>query len=427
MRFLLFILAISVTAPLVGCNSDLKCRRETALMRAEYLDLEDKYYSLLSQTGATATSPTVTSAMPASAVTHVGDANPVIYGSGVNQSIITHPSSPEIIYYDQNGGYPVQNGSYSVQGGNFPFQGNGYPVQGETYYSPIQEYGQTPTPANLTSPTSATSDNYYPSPVENMTPSRPELDDAQQDVLPTPDSSFNDEQDRFDLEIEDDDDIHDIGHEIKIELNSPITEVIINKSVSHGKNFNSVPGDDGIELLLQPKSADGTVVDEAGDLTVSLVDPTADQGERQIGQWTFLKEEAQLFFAEDELDNRGILLSLKWDKIVPTHKRLTVYVRFETIDGRVMETTSDIFIDPPSELSFADRHNDDDPFESEYIRLDRDEDQGWYKSQTSRGRSDRESDLDWGRSTISDRAARERDRLRQSQRSSRQPQWRPAR
>ena len=427
MRFFLFILAISVTVPFSGCNSDLKCRRETALLRAEYLDLEDKYYSLLSQSGSTATSHNLTSTVPVSAGAYVGNASPMVYGSGVNQSIITHPSTPEIIYYDQSGGYPVQNGGYTVQGGNFPFQGNGYPVQGETYYSPIEEYGQTPTPANSTSPTAATSDSYYPSPVEESTPAGSGSRESQNDTLPTPDASYNDDQSRFDLELEEADDMHEIGHEIKIEMDSPITEVIINKSVSQGKNFNSLPGDDGIELLLQPKSANGSVVDEAGDLTVSLVDPSADQGDRQIGQWTFLKEEAQLFFAEDELDNRGILLSLKWDKIVPTNKRLTVYVRFETVDGRVMETTSDIFIDPPSELTLADRHNSDDAFESDFVRLQGDEDHGWYKSQTSRGRYDDGRELDWGRSTISDRAAEGRSNLRQSQRSSRQPQWRPAR
>ena len=426
MRFFLFTLAVFVTVPFSGCNSDLKCRRETALLRAEYLDLEDKYYSLLSQSGSTATAPSLTSTVPASAEAYVSNASPTVYGSGVEQSIITHPSSPEIIYYDQNGGYPVQNGGYTVDSGNFPFQGNSYPVEGETYYSPIEEYGQTPTPANSTSPTAATSGSYYPSPVEEPTPAGSGSRESQSDTLPTPDSSFDDDQSRFDLELEDADDVHEIGHEIKIEIDSPITEVVINKSVSQGKNFNSRPGDDGIELLLQPKSANGSVVDEAGDLTVSLVDPSADQGERQIGQWTFLKEEAQLFFAEDEFDNRGILLSLKWDKIVPVHKRLTVYVRFETSDGRVMETTSDIFINPPSELTMADRHGrDDDPFDSDFIRLKREEDQGWYKSQTSRSNGD--NDLDWGRSTISDRAAEQGSRFRQSPRSSRQPQWRPAR
>jgi len=167
------------------------------------------------------------------------------------------------------------------------------------------------------------------------------------------------------------------------------------------------------------------VVDEAGNLTVSVIDPAADQGERQIGEWTFLKQEAELFFAEDELDNRGILLNLKWDKIVPTNKRLTVYVRFETPDGRTMETTSDIIIDPPSKLTLADQSEHSFGSETEFIQLQRDEDQGWYKGQTSRGQTD--SDLNWGRSTNAGRAGDYYIRDHQIQRVPRQPQWRPAR
>ena len=437
MRFYLLILAISVTVPFIGCNSDLKCRRETALLRAEYLDLEDKYYSLLSQSGSTETSPTLTTASSSLASSdpagvHIGNISPAVYGSGVQQSgvqqsIITHNSAPEIIYYDQSGGYPVQNGSYPVQGGNFPFNGNSYPVEGETYYAPIEDFGQTPTPANSTSPTAAGEGTYYPSPVEDATSAGSDSRNSEDDILPTPDSPFDDEQSRFEIEIDGADDIHEIGHEVKIKMDSPITEVLINKSVSQGKNFDSRPGDDGIELLLQPKSADGSIVDEAGDLTITLVDPSAEQGERKIGQWTFLKEEAQLFFAEDEFDNRGILLSLKWDNVIPTNKRLTAYVRFKTVDGRVMETTSDLFIDPPKEFSITDRRHDDDPFPSDFVRVERDADQGWYKSQTNRGRIVRESDQDWGRTAISERAIDDRRRLRQFQGTSRQPQWRPAR
>ena len=209
-------------------------------------------------------------------------------------------------------------------------------------------------------------------------------------------------------------------------MSSPITEVLINKSVSQGKNTDGQPGDEGVEVLIQPKAADGSVVDEAGNLTVSIIDPSADQGERQIGQWTFLKEEALLFFAEDEFDNRGILLDLKWDKKIPTNKRLTVYVRFETSDERIMETTSDIIIDPPSELSIVQQGGD---YDSEFVQLEEDEVQGWYKSQTVRGRSEDEDtggNYNWGRSEGSTQSQFSRRESVRANRSS-QPQWRPSR
>ena len=294
--------------------------------------------------------------------------------------------------------------------------------------------GPTPSPAtsqdisdfgtNLRSSESAQplEESYYPSPVENTNPREASSNESTGD-LPTPDSILENDQSRFDFEIEE---TQEIGHETKIEMSSPITEVLINKSVSQGKNTDGQPGDEGVEVLIQPKAADGSVVDEAGNLTVSIIDPSADQGERQIGQWTFLKEEALLFFAEDEFDNRGILLDLKWDKKIPTNKRLTVYVRFETSDERIMETTSDIIIDPPSELSIVQQGGD---YDSEFVQLEEDEVQGWYKSQTVRGRSEDEDtsgNYNWGRSEGSTQSQFSRRESVRANRSS-QPQWRPSR
>ena len=454
MRLFLSILAISVVLPSIGCSSNLKCRRETALLRAEYLDLEDKYYALLSNSDATAASAVPSANHTTPQRTLVGQTapipQPVIYGSGVQQPIVTN-TMPEVIYYDQSGGYPVQQSpsrAYPAQGypaHTYPTQGahgypaDSYPVQGETYYSDFP-LGTTPTLAppqgisdvgtSLGGSQSSTplQGTYYPSPVEG-TEAREPSSNRSTGELPTPssildeglDSDLDHEQSRFNIEIED---THEIGHQIKIETASAITEVLINKSVSQGKNTDGQPGDDGVEILIQPKTADGAVVDEAGNLTISLIDPAADQGERQIGQWSFLKEEAMLFFAEDEFDNRGILLQLKWDRKIPANKRLTVYVRFETSDNRIMETTSDIFIDPPNELSIVRKS---DNFNSEFTQLEKDDVQGWYKSQTVRRRNQngRTSGNDnWGRSAVS---TGNRSRGPKAASATSQPQWRPSR
>lgn len=433
MRLFLLILTFGAILPSIGCSSNLKCRREAALLRAEYLDLEDKYYALLANSGATST-PASASARVATTAGDLGtaaapSAAPVIYGSGV-QHVESVNTMPEIIYYDQ--GYPTQEysgQSYPVD--SYPVQS--YPVEGETFFS---DASLEPTPATMASPNSSAAgsgvrgsqsfdnaqDSYYPSPLEG-TGAEVNSNESTEE-LPSPDSildeDLDNEQSRFDFEVEE---AQEIGHEIKIEMSSPITEVVINKSVSQGKNSDGRPGDDGIELLIQPKAADGSVVDEAGNLTITLIDPAADQGERQLGKWSFLKEEASLFFAEDEFDNRGILLDLKWE-MIPINKRLTVYVRFETSDDRVMETTSDIFIDPPNELTMIQQQREDD---FEFVQMERNEDQGWYKSQTIRRRNERENTNDyynWGQSK---NPTGKRSRDFQTTTPITQPQWRPSR
>jgi len=152
MRLFLLILATFVTLSSIGCNSDLKCRRETALLRAE------------------------------------PGAQPVVYGSGVQQPFVTHAAQPEIVYYDQAGGYPVEGQTYYAPQYD---QSIGY----DPYGQPL-EFGETPTPAapresadgsSLRSSQSviegSEEDYYYPSPVETLDPSEPGLDEFEEDSL----------------------------------------------------------------------------------------------------------------------------------------------------------------------------------------------------------------------------------------------------
>ena len=91
-----------------------------------------------------------------------------------------------------------------------------------------------------------------------------------------------------------------------------VSRVQINPSVSRGENTDGIAGDDELKLLLQPMTADGNVVEQAGNLTISVVDPAAEQGQQQVGYWEFVRSETELFFARDEFNNRGLLLNLPW-------------------------------------------------------------------------------------------------------------------
>ena len=115
------LLIVTILLP-VGCNSDLRCRRETALMRAEYLDLEDKYYSLLAQSeGSTVVDGTasvasgyenaviVDSGLPVDSGYDSGvivnSGQPIGSGVIIDQGVPSYQGTPEITYYDQSPAY----------------------------------------------------------------------------------------------------------------------------------------------------------------------------------------------------------------------------------------------------------------------------------------------------------------------------------
>jgi len=424
------LLIIAILLP-VGCNSDLRCRRETALLRAEYLDLEDKYYSLLAQTEGSAVidgTASIASGYENAVVLDSGlpvesgyDSGVVVntgqpVGSGViydqGQETV-NLANPEITYYDQSLGY--QSSGQVISPGNQVFYG------GET--------GAVPTPAdpNLVTPLPTGSSTRSGSAIEVS----PELDNIDSgDERGLPDNLFDEAEPLRKSDSPSNESIIDEFDGISIldpsaprmraalaatpKTASQISKLQINPAVSRGENTDGVAGDDELKLLLQPMTADGNVVEQGGNLTISVIDPAADQGQQQVGYWEFVRSETELFFARDEFDNRGLLLNLPWSDGPPANANLTVYVRYETESGNVIETTDSVTIDPPSlSLDYLDAQE-----------LDNESSGDWYKGQAKRRSYDRATQS----SSIDTRPF---ESVRSSQQSSddyyRRPTWKPVR
>jgi hypothetical protein len=124
-----------------------------------------------------------------------------------------------------------------------------------------------------------------------------------------------------------------------------VAEIVIHES-SAAQDVDTLPGDDGLELLIQPRRADGSVVEQDGLLTVSIVDEAVEP-RRRIGQWQFDPSELACFFVRSEYPDRGILLHLPWDEAIPESGVLTVAVRLVTRDHRVVEDVKRITMAPP--------------------------------------------------------------------------------
>ena len=378
------LLIVTILLP-VGCNSDLRCRRETALLRAEYLDLEDKYYSLLAQSEDSTTidgTATVASGYENAVIVDSGlpvDSgfeNGVVLNSGqpVGSGVIYHQGSvqsyagnPAITYYDQSPGYQ----SY----------GQVISPPNQVFYGDVIDAAPTPT---LASPPTDGSSTRSGSAIE-ASPVLDEINSGDEGGLP--DNLFDDSEplpasgSPLEESIIDEFDGISIVDPSAPRLqaassttNAQVSRLQINPSVSRGENTDGVAGDDALKLLLQPMTADGNVVEQAGNLTISVVDPNAEQGQQQVGYWEFVRSETELFFARDEFDNRGLLLNLPWSDDPPTNANLNVFVRYETESGDVIETTDSVTIDPPAEwLEY--------PAAEEF---DNDSSGDWYRGQARR-------------------------------------------
>lgn len=308
-----------------GCRSKPRVNRQTALLRAEFLDLEDKYYLLKSKYEG------VMSQLGEDGL--VGDAyydGDIIYEGDV---ILDNFAPIEGQQYGDNGIAPSDpsinspNGASSTPGTSSDVRSVVQPPvrSGETLNSPEQQ-------SEVISP-----ENSEPLPV-------PKSNSDQLNLMLNAPGNLN----SSDIEI---------SFPRVINDDVDITEIVINRKTTRGQNVDGNPGDDGIDLLVQPKTADGLVEFQSGELTISVIDTAERADQQRIGLWKFLPEETKLFFASDEQGNRGILLHLPWDQSTPVNEKLDLHVRFITNDGRILKTSGTLRIKPPAQ-GYSAKHPD---------------------------------------------------------------------
>lgn len=348
MRVFLAIAILSSTLVSAGCNSDLRCRRETALLRAEYLDLEDKYYSLLADSGGSVSGSSLDTIVADRTVYQSGD---VIVGSGVASQPNLVGDGSDVVYYDSYGPNDLPPGA--VTHGTIVSDGtisSGSTGGYETL--PLTAPGEQ-TIIHESVPQNDFFSNGRVIEPEDFSPPQEALEnnESSSDTLPVP---------------RDDDGAHSIldsGHDsVAAEFANQrrsassepeVVDITVNRSISRGYDSDGNAGDDGLKVLIQPIDGRGEIVEQSGDVTISVIDPEAPQGSRQIGYWEFVQSEAELFLARDEYNNRGILLELPWEDSIPRNSQLTVYVRFRSPAGRISETTTQLIVDPPSQARIS--------------------------------------------------------------------------
>ena len=326
MRFLGLILFVTFVA--IGCNADPRCRRETALLRAEILDLEDKL------------------AFAHAGSHYSGDVHLSPYGPIVSDTIIDSNGSP-VIYdsYDPGVTYSTDQTIHS----NSPLE-----VQHQIF----------PNESSITTQPSLRSEDLdisiespgLPAKIDSLLPNSKRIKTLNvPDLTPPTDNGSEIQRPRTrrrarpapEMEITLDDLTTEDAFDIEIESDMFITEIIVNRDASGGENVDGLFGDEGLNLLVQPRTANGSVYLEAGELSVDLIDPKASPDNQTVGHWQFMPAETELFFAKDRHEGDGILLHLPWEQNLPTTRNLVVSVSFITSDGRNLSTSSRLRVDPP--------------------------------------------------------------------------------
>jgi hypothetical protein len=123
-----------------------------------------------------------------------------------------------------------------------------------------------------------------------------------------------------------------------------IAKIVLSRQLTGGYDADRQLGDEGIRLVIEPRSEDDQLVRQAGDVAVVIVDPALTGEESRVARWDFDRDEITKHFEKTVLAE-GIHLELPWPAAPPQHERLMVFVRLTTPDGATFEASQPILVD----------------------------------------------------------------------------------
>jgi hypothetical protein len=370
------LLIVGLLLAALGCNSDPSCRRETALLRAEILDLEDKYYvtkaqrdealAALQGQGKTDIATKISKRSP---ISQLPASNEIYLGEAHEGLILSDPQSTVI-------------GPSNIIETN---QGTIVPYSSDIIYDDLQLPGQpgemTPVPNGIGQPAIKGTTPGSPQAAENifresttgearaagesiLTPAdaQPRTNGGSgaggsgaggsgaggsgagaDEALPSPSPGTNASGREGAGRSSPNSRLRQANQsKTRRSIGSPagaVTEILAERQPTdiRSDDFAST----SLGLLVKTLDANGNARRTSGSLTVSIVDPFASSPETPLGNWKFLPNEVELFFTDPDSEP-GIQLSLPLEQGLPQGKYVVVKVRLQTPDGRALETTARI-------------------------------------------------------------------------------------
>ncbi len=132
-------------------------------------------------------------------------------------------------------------------------------------------------------------------------------------------------------------------------LDQRMTEITFVRPFSIALDLDGQAGDDAVRLVLQPRNAAGEFLDLPAELMVSIIDPAIQDASGRIGIWKYNPQ--QVAEAMRKQGNaKGIHLDISLEGKVPAGKKVMVFVRYQTADGRRVENSHEYILAAPGDL-----------------------------------------------------------------------------
>ncbi len=157
---------------------------------------------------------------------------------------------------------------------------------------------------------------------------------------------FDEELESFELE--------EIGVS-RVMRDDAVTQVVFNKQLTGGHNSDGHVGDDGLYVVLEPRTSTGGYAAVPGELTIEVfADGQSRSLQSRVARWDFDAAETALAMRKSLL-GKGVHLQLSWPADPPATKDLVVVAKFVRGDGKRLIAERAIKIDPDGTRSLPRR------------------------------------------------------------------------
>ncbi|MCA9215287.1 MAG: hypothetical protein KDB27_19605 [Planctomycetales bacterium] len=125
-----------------------------------------------------------------------------------------------------------------------------------------------------------------------------------------------------------------------------VTQVVFNSQLTGGHNVDGRPGDDGLYVVLEPKSLSGQYVPAPAELTIEVFDGTESSNtSTRLARWDFDVADTTAAMRKSLL-GQGIHLQLAWPAETPESTELTLRAKYIRADGKRLTATRTVRVDP---------------------------------------------------------------------------------
>jgi len=131
---------------------------------------------------------------------------------------------------------------------------------------------------------------------------------------------------------------------------APIEEILFDRSRIHGLEVDGKPGDDGIVGVIRARTAAGTHVAPAGDLSLMVIAPSPHGEPKRLARWDFTAAE----LASRRSRARGgtrLSVDLPWPAGPPKTGPFKLWARLVTPDGRKLLSRLDMEVDRAGKIA----------------------------------------------------------------------------